>query len=282
MSDLSNVIKPKSDQLNADDLVSGDMTIRIRDVKVNQTAREQPVSIFFDGDNGKPWKPCKTMARALTQIWGTCDSQQFVGRSVTLYNDPNVTWAGVKVGGIRIRAASHIDNPMEIAVSQAKGKRSLMRIGALNPEQVQHKQADDAADKFAAQTIAAIERAPDLEKLDGFIATRQAKIAQLAEVRPDLWQRIDDTLNLRRTELTPHEGRADEQYGDQFSDDGEEKPAWWPLVEGIKANAADAGNLAAVKALDTEFQRISAGLPDEVRAEVEAVLGEARKRVRGA
>lgn len=78
------------------------------------------------------------------------------------------------------------------------------------------------------------------------------------------------------------EGRSDEQHGDQFSDDGEEKPAWWPLVEGIKANAADAGNLAAVKALDTEFQRISAGLPDEVRAEVELALGEARKRVRGA
>jgi len=229
MSDLSQVIKPKSDQLNADDLVSGDLTIRIREVRVNQGAKEQPVAIFFDGDNGKPWKPCKTMARALTQLWGTCDSQQFVGRSVVLYNDPSVTWAGVKVGGIRIRAVSHMAEPTEIAVSKSKGQRALMRVGTINAEVRQMAPAADEQDKFAAHTITTIGRAPDLEKFEAFVSGRQAKVDALAEPRPDLWQSVTDAIRARRIELTPGdadhipdafepEGRADTDMGEGFTD----------------------------------------------------------------
>ncbi len=208
MADLSKVIQPKSDQLNADDLVGGDRTIHIRDVHVNQSAKEQPVAIFFDGDDNKPWKPCKTMTRALTQLWGINDSQQFIGRSVTLYTDPNVTWGGVKVGGIRIRAVSHIDNPIEIAVSQTKGKRALMRVGTINAEVRQIAQPDpDAqkaeAEKFAAHTVATIGRAPDIAKLDAFIAGRLPRITELQAAYPELYQAIDDALRLRREALQP-------------------------------------------------------------------------------
>lgn len=224
MTDLSQIIKPKSDQLNADDLVSGPITIRIREVRVNQSAKEQPVAIFFDGDNGKPWKPCKTMARALTQLWGTCDSQQFVGRSVTLYNDPNVTWGSVKVGGIRIRAVSHIPEPVEIAVSQSKGKRALMRVGTIDAEVRQMPPADDQYEKYAAQTIAAIHRAPDIDKLEAFIAGRQVKLDQMADARADLGEQVGAALIARRAELQP-EGKPDHDHGDQF--DGTETPEGW-------------------------------------------------------
>lgn len=216
MSDLSEVIKPKSDQLNADDLVSGDLTVRIREVRVNQSAKEQPVAIYYEGDNGKPWKPCKTMARALTQLWGTCDSSQFVGRMVTLYNDPNVTWAGVKVGGIRIRAVSHIPEPVEIAVSQSKGKRALMRVGTINAEVRQMPAADH--DKLAASTIAAIQRAPDIEKLEQFIAGRSTKLDAMANERVDLGEAVQTALAKRRAELQP-KGKPDDAYGDQHDDD---------------------------------------------------------------
>ena len=46
--DISMTIKPKTDQLNADDLIGGTKTIRIRDVKATDS-EVQPVSIFFDG-----------------------------------------------------------------------------------------------------------------------------------------------------------------------------------------------------------------------------------------
>src|SRR4051812_24998120 len=100
MNDMRGVIVPKSDQLNADDLLAGPRTITIREVTI-RPGTEQPVSIFFDGDNGKPYKCCKSMARVLVAAWGA-DANNYIGRSATLYCDPKVKWGGMQVGGIRI------------------------------------------------------------------------------------------------------------------------------------------------------------------------------------
>lgn len=109
MTDMMSAIAPRSDQLNSDDLVAGPRTIRITGVDIK--AGEQPISVHFEGDNGKPWKPCKTTARLMVAAWGP-DASQYKGRSLTLYRDPSVKWAGLEVGGIRISHMSHIDNDM--------------------------------------------------------------------------------------------------------------------------------------------------------------------------
>lgn len=106
MNDMSSVIVAKSDQINADDLVSGPRTIRIAGVKIN-SASEQPVSIEIEGEK-KVWRPCKTASRVLVAAWGP-DANRYAGRIVTLYRDPNVKWGGLPVGGIRISAMSDID-----------------------------------------------------------------------------------------------------------------------------------------------------------------------------
>src|SRR5574337_263090 len=102
MIDLRPTIEPKSDQLNADDLIAGPRTIRVRDVKA--VKEDQPILIFFDGDNEKPYKPCKGMRRVLVKAWGA-DGHKYIGKSMTLFCDPDVTFGGAKVGGIRI---SHV------------------------------------------------------------------------------------------------------------------------------------------------------------------------------
>jgi hypothetical protein len=106
IKDLSKTIKPKTDQLNADDLVGGSMTIKIRDVKIIESP-VQPVSIYFDNDNNKPYKPSLGMRRVLVQLWGD-DGNAYVGRKLTLFRDDNVKFGGEEVGGIRISNASHI------------------------------------------------------------------------------------------------------------------------------------------------------------------------------
>ncbi|OHC97729.1 MAG: hypothetical protein A2792_09850 [Sphingomonadales bacterium RIFCSPHIGHO2_01_FULL_65_20] len=121
-TDMTSVIAPRSDQLNSDDLIAGPRTIRIRDVSI-RPGTEQPISIFFDGDDNKPWKCCKSMARVLVAAWGP-DARQYVGRSVTLFRDPTVKWAGMEVGGIRISHLSHIDKQMTMALTATKGKRA--------------------------------------------------------------------------------------------------------------------------------------------------------------
>ena len=59
---IAKSIVPKSDQLNAEDLLSGAITVTVQDVK--QGTADQPIAIIIDG-NRQPYKPCKTMRKVL-------------------------------------------------------------------------------------------------------------------------------------------------------------------------------------------------------------------------
>jgi hypothetical protein len=127
--DMSAAIIPKSDQLNSDDLIAGPITVTITAVTV-RGGQEQPVSIHFEGDNGKPYKPCKSMSRVLVSAWGP-DSSKYVGRSMALYRDPSVKWAGMEVGGIRISHMSDIAETMTMALTATKGSRKPFMVKPL-------------------------------------------------------------------------------------------------------------------------------------------------------
>lgn len=132
MGDMSEVIKPKVDQLTADDLLAGPVTIRIREVKVSP-GTEQPVNVYYDGDNGKPWRPCKSTARLMVAAWGP-DSKEYVGKSLTLYRDDKVKWGGLEVGGVRVSHMSHIDSDLVLALTMTKGKKAPTRVKPLKAE----------------------------------------------------------------------------------------------------------------------------------------------------
>lgn len=157
--DLSKTIIPKSDQLNADDLISGSKTIKIRNIKGGEDDA-QPVSIYFYGDNNKPFKPCKSMRRVLVQLWGS-DSLVFHGRRLTIYRDDTVKWAGVETGGIRISHASHILESTRVLVTASKNKRVPMTIDVLPLVELKDLVAAKKAIKENKVTIDAI-----LEKYD--------------------------------------------------------------------------------------------------------------------
>ncbi len=129
MSDMLDVIKPKSDQLNADDLIGGPITIKITGASVKK-GTEQPASIFFEGDNGKPYKPCKSMMRVMVKAWGN-DSQKYKGKSMTLYRDDKVKWAGAAVGGIRISHMSHIPEAITMSLTESKSNRKPFTVQPL-------------------------------------------------------------------------------------------------------------------------------------------------------
>jgi len=118
--DMSKTVDPKSDQLNTDDLIAGPRTIKIERVTASSTP-EQPVSVHYEGDNGKPWKPCKSMRRVLLALWGSKGSG-YVGKRVTLYRDDTVKFGGIEVGGIRISHAD-IDSDVTIALTESRAKR---------------------------------------------------------------------------------------------------------------------------------------------------------------
>lgn len=127
--DMSQFVIPKSDQLNADDLIAGPRTIRITRV-AGTGNNDQPVSVYFDGDDGKPYKPCKGMRRVMIAGWGV-DASQYVGRSMTLYRDPKVMFGGMETGGIRISHMSHLDRPLAMALTITKAKRAPYKVAQL-------------------------------------------------------------------------------------------------------------------------------------------------------
>jgi hypothetical protein len=147
MNDMSAVIVPKSDQMNADDLIAGPRTIRVSSVEIRGGA-DQPVSIRYDGDGGKPYKPCKSMSRLLVFAWGA-DAKLYVGRSMTLYRDPTVKWGGMEVGGIRISHMTDIEKTFVLSLTATKGQRKPHTVRPLTAEQ----QAQQPAEQPQAPSV---------------------------------------------------------------------------------------------------------------------------------
>lgn len=119
VTSLRDTIIPKSDQLNADDLLAGPITVIITGVR--RGSAEQPIDVMIAGR--QPYKPCKSMRRALITAWGD-DGRAWVGRAMTLYADPEVKFGGVKVGGIRVSHLSHIERDLHLSLTATKGKRA--------------------------------------------------------------------------------------------------------------------------------------------------------------
>ena len=119
-------IVPKSDQLNADDLLTGPITVTITGVK--QGDKEQPIIVELE--NSRPYKPCKSMRRVLISVYGDTPAN-WIGHRLTLFNDPFVMWAGVKVGGIRICNMTGIDRDTAFVLTVARGKKSEVLISPI-------------------------------------------------------------------------------------------------------------------------------------------------------
>ena len=120
-------IAPKSDQLNADDLIAGPITVRI--VSVTHGNSESPIRVNIEGR--MPYYPCKSMRRVLVAAWGE-DGAPYAGRYMTLYRDPEVKYGGIKVGGIRISHLSDIGADMYMALTVTRGKRAEYTVQRLN------------------------------------------------------------------------------------------------------------------------------------------------------
>lgn len=117
---MAPTIIPKSDQLNADDLISGPITVKI--LAVNSGSKEQPVSIVIDGYEGRPYKPSKSMRRVLVTLWGN-DASAYIGRRLTLFRDPSVKFGADLVGGIKISHVSDITEAASIVLTVTRGSR---------------------------------------------------------------------------------------------------------------------------------------------------------------
>ena len=120
--------EPRSDQWNADDFLGGSRTFTIAGAR-DGTA-EQKYDIQLEGE-ARAWRPPLTMIRVLLKAWGD-ESDEWVGRRVTLYQDATVRFGKEVLGGIRISHLSHIgDKPLNVKVTTSRGKRETVTVQPL-------------------------------------------------------------------------------------------------------------------------------------------------------
>ena len=129
---IDMAIEAKSDQLNSIDLLGGPRTITITGIKRVEDPK-QPIWISFEGDNGKPWKPCLTMRRVMVGVWGK-DGATYIGNRMTLYLDPSVPWGGKEAGGTRVSHMSGISEEKTVIVQVARGRKAPLTVKPLADE----------------------------------------------------------------------------------------------------------------------------------------------------
>lgn len=147
---ITDTIDPKVDQLTADHLIGRTLTIRV--TGVNLTSSEQPCEIHYEGENGLPYRPGKSMRRVLVHVWGG-DVNKYVGRSMRLYRDDDVQFGGLKVGGVRISHMSDITSPQTLALTAKKGSKKAFKVLPLDAEKPATPQQTAEADPEPMQIV---------------------------------------------------------------------------------------------------------------------------------
>jgi len=221
--DMSRFIEAKSDQLNADDLIGAPRTITI--TRVAGCEGDQPIAIYYEGDGGKPFKPCKTIRRVLMDIWGRY-ANEYVGKSMTLYRDNSVTFGGLQVGGIRISHMSGIDKETTVVVMKSKGKKAGMKILPLaspRPDAAP-KQQRQTPEEWLENYIGAVNTAPDLDALANVQQKASKALDKLKVDHPALYEEAIRAGKDRADALNPTEGRADTDMGEAHVEETEEEP----------------------------------------------------------
>jgi len=163
MNELQNATAPKSDQLDYDDLPNGQSkTITITKV-VNKGGTEQPVSVYYEGDGGRPYRPNKSMIRVMVHVWGGVLAN-YIGKRMTVYGDPSVTYGGMAVGGLKISHVSGIEEDQTILLTAKRGMKKPFVVKPLKaaaaPEKAKATTAEPELSADARSAIVMLKTCP--------------------------------------------------------------------------------------------------------------------------
>lgn len=197
ITDLSDTIIAKSDQLNADDLIGASKTITVSNISRYQENGANCFAVNYEGDCGRPFKPCLTMRKIILFAWGE-DGTKWTGRQMTLYCDPSVKWAGKEVGGVRISHMSDIQKPINVKVNLTRGKKQEIKVAILErvskgawDDSKLNKQIDNATKALQAGTVTHEQVINKLEAV-GLLSDEQKERIRAIEVA----QAIDSDLTM--------------------------------------------------------------------------------------
>ncbi|HSU37137.1 MAG TPA: hypothetical protein VLJ88_15885 [Propionibacteriaceae bacterium] len=197
---MTESIAPKSDQMNAEDLLSGPRTFTISEVRPGGT--EQPVSVYLsEFPQARPFKPAKTVRKLMVLAWGP-ESDAYIGKRLTLYCDPTVKWAGKEVGGIRVSHMSGLKKRISVPLSITRGTRALYVVEPLSDTAPAARAPGPLDHLVWAMNAAQIDHDPDarLAYCRGIV---QRSIRSAADMTPDEVAAVIAALNSDPADLSP-------------------------------------------------------------------------------
>lgn len=216
MSTLSEALAPRSDQLNADDLIPGPRVLKITGGRVAKDGRQTRIILSFEGDQGKPFKPCKTMGRAMVILWKLTDEgfeEQVKGKAIRIYRDAEVTFGDQgQVGGIRISHASHIEKVTAIKLTVSQGKKAVFTFHPLVTDASTKPQK--TATEWADDHLGFVTGAASLERLAEVQNAGAKAMAKIATSDTALHDRVTAAYAKRLDELSGDVGDDDPFDGD--------------------------------------------------------------------
>ena len=165
--DVPAGIAPRSDQLNADDLIVAPATVTITAVRVGDN--DCPWFIDLAEYPKKPYKPCVTMRRLMVDVMGD-KPKRWAGQRMTLYRDPQVKYKGETVGGIRISHFSALSEPKTVRLTLRRGSKiewvaCPLETPPLTPED----------QKYVAEAKAELKASASLAELQGHMEVLKNK-----------------------------------------------------------------------------------------------------------
>ena len=140
ITDTRDMNAPKSDQLNADDLIGGSAIFTFSRITRGKVVKrgDQPMNVHLVEFTRGPWKPCKGMRRVMEGAWGVNPAQWPASLRVELFRDPRVSFGDEPMGGIRISGMSHIQEDFVALVTVGRGRRVEYPIRRLPDAPRQH------------------------------------------------------------------------------------------------------------------------------------------------
>lgn len=125
---IAKLRQSNSAQINADDILSGPVTVTITDAV--ESTSDQPLFVSVAEFPNKTYRPSLTMRKVLGAVMGD-ETDDWIGRRVTLFRNPEIKFGREKVGGIQISHVSGIGGPMEVSVLVKRGARETFRVDPL-------------------------------------------------------------------------------------------------------------------------------------------------------
>jgi len=177
--DITDALAPTSDQLDAIELVNP-RTFTIGTGSALGKRDGKTVAEIRFADFPRVWRPSKGMLDVLAACWGI-DAKQWVGRSVTVYNDPDVMFGRDKVGGIRISHLSGIDAARKVQIRGAGqgGRKQSWPVEPLADVKPSAKLANNST----APTEADVTACTDPAVLRGMWSAASAGVRPLIQAR---------------------------------------------------------------------------------------------------